>query len=152
AGCSSATRASASPRSNASSSAAAGRDWRNALFRLVGRRHRGLDRLAPGEQFRVQGLHALGLRLRQVLLLADVVLEVVEFQPARLEELDQLPVAVADRAGGRRPPFALALAEVAGEVPVQGRALPGRLALQHAQVTGAVELLFGGLRAGHLQE
>jgi hypothetical protein len=47
-------------------------------------------------------------------LLADVLREVVQFQPAVVEVFDELPVSVTNRPCGPAP-----LVRVIGEVPVQ---------------------------------
>ena len=77
----------------------------------------------------MQFLGFLRLALGQILRLAEVVAEIVEFELPVLEELDQLPVADADRAGRRRAPGPRPAPEVAGEVPVDRVAVELRLAV-----------------------
>ena len=82
-------------------------------------------------------------------------MQVVQLQPAVLEELHQLPVAGLDDADRRGPPIARAGAEVAGEVPVDGVALAASplASLKQRHEALAVERLLGRrLRAGQLQE
>ena len=82
-------------------------------------------------------------------------LQVVQLQPAVLEEFQQFPVAGADRAGRRRAPRAAAGAEVAGEMPEERIAAPLRLAAagEQAEVARAVERIAGvGFRAGEFEE
>ena len=56
---------------------------------------------APGAQQPMQFCRLRGLLLDQIDTLTDVVAQVVELQPAVLEELDQLVVAVAHGGAGR---------------------------------------------------
>ena len=51
----------------------------------------------------MERLHLGGIAAGQVVLLAEVVAQVVEFAAAVLIPLDQFPVAVADRAAGPPP-------------------------------------------------
>ena len=69
-------------------------------------------------KFRVQFFNFVGILFREVVLLADVVFQVVEFLLAVFEKLDELTVAGVNGAGGFRPPLAGAGAEVAGEMPI----------------------------------
>ena len=55
-------------------------------------------------------------------MLSDVVFEVVKLQPAVFEEFDQLPIAEANRGGGRRAPFAFAETQIAREMPGEAAA------------------------------
>ena len=78
-------------------------------------RNQRLDLTLPRLKQGVQFVDEVGLRVRQVDLLALVVAEVEEFQPVVLEVLDQLPVAPSNRAGGSS-----ALVGVVRVVPEQG--------------------------------
>ena len=73
--------------------------------------------------FACSSLTFSGFSLARLCFFADVVFEVVEFLLAVFEELDELPIAGVDGAAGLGAPFALAEAEIAGEVPVDGVAV-----------------------------
>lgn len=71
------------------------------LFRggaVVFRRHRRANIDAPCDQTIMEFLGFLRMGLGQVLGLANVLVEVVEFQPAVLEELHELPLFGANGA------------------------------------------------------
>jgi len=81
-----------------------GRADGSALAVGSSRRHRSADRLSPGLDLCVELSNEVGPLVGQIVLLADIRAEVVEFQTAVFEQLDQLIVTDTDRSGRRRPP------------------------------------------------
>lgn len=110
----------------------------------VGSGHGGVDGLSPGRELTLEGGGPAREDGSEVLLFADVVLEIVEFACAVGEELDQLPVAIADRAGGGR-------VVVDRIVPVDGAVLEAAsLAEQRHQALAVKGLGCGLAGAGDL--
>ena len=68
----------------------------------VGGRHLGANAGPPLVKFPVQGRGLVGHGFRQVVLFGEIVLEVVQLDVVVLVELDELEIALADRAVGRR--------------------------------------------------
>jgi len=90
----------------------------------------------------------------EVIAFADVFAEVVEFEAVVFEEFEEFPIAVADGTGGGRAPGVFTGAEIAGEMPVEGRAGSLRsFSLEHGEVAGAVEgVLRGRGEVGDFEE
>src|SRR5262245_16821895 len=83
----------------------------------VRRRHLGADRLPPGVQAVAETVGQFRLVLGQVVLFADVLLDVIQLDVHVVEELDELEVAGPDRAVRHRA--ALLVVLVVGIVPEQ---------------------------------
>src|SRR5687768_12969532 len=92
-------------------------ETRATLLRGVLRRHLRADGLPPCDELVVKFLGACRFAFDQIVLLSDVGRDVVELQPAVLEEFEELVVTATDGADGERAAIA-AGAGVAGEVPV----------------------------------
>src|SRR5262245_4594420 len=91
----------------------------NGLFHVLLRGHLRPDLLAPHGQPGLQFLRLFRHPGRQIRLLAQVLLQVVQLEPAVLEELHELPVARANGPNRRGPPQPRAAAfQVTREVDV----------------------------------
>ena len=97
----------------------------------------------------------IGHFCRQVVALAQIVAQIVELEAAVFEELNERPVARANRAGGSGAPGAGPRAEITRKVPIDGVAVELGLpaALQQTRVARAVEGVVGGaLRAREFEQ
>ena len=82
------------------------------------RRHRRANVLLPRQKLCAQ-LFRLVRELRcKVVRFAQIIAQVVEFQPAIFEELNELPVTGPDCSRGRGAPGTDPRAEISGEMPV----------------------------------
>lgn len=78
---------------------------------------------APRDQFVVK-LFCFGRILRgEIVLFAEIIFQIVEFEMVVLEILDQFPIAGTNDTAGCRAPGIFLRAEVAREMPVDGVAI-----------------------------